>query len=576
MDLEPTHLLNTTTLNFEPPLDISANDQAPRNGSKRAYAILSHRWSPKNDDEVSYEDIMAGRARQKPGFSKLEGTARQARKDGYDWIWIDTCCIDKRSSAELTESINSMYRWYEQAGRCYAYLQDITAASNKPWHDSEWFERGWTLQELIAPAIVDFFDCDWKPLKSSSSKKRLADEISHHTGIHAEVLMKSRSIQDFSIAQKMSWVAKRRTSRPEDMAYCLLGIFDVNMVPMYGEGEKAFIRLQEEIIKHSDDHSIFAWSIEAMAPAGCSSSGLLAPHPRCFKQSSEIDKFDGRLQVSKPFSVTNKGLSIDLEITPWAVDTYLAFIDCTENNAPDEGTKRTKVRLGIFVRRLPHHDQYARINLSRDRGLFLDKDDVYGKCFEDRDGYRRRPLRRQQLFVPLLFLPPLAFDVRTTGNGGHRIWLKDYGNSIGNIPFRCDAPCELTIYNLNQCRWLGQIAVGFDFDFNPVCLLTDADAPRYLTGPVITNEDDEVVGRQTYQVIEGQRYMEVAEGSAVYRRAIGPQLHDGIWRLRCHRWRELDNVALMYDPTSAGPHISMRRWPDDHLVWEIELKHING
>lgn len=152
-----------------------------------------------------------------------------------------------------------MYKWYQGAACCYAYFQDV-GPGRKPLSESVWFKRGWTLQELLAPKVVKFFDYEWTFL---GTKKDLAAEISEHTPIHVGILQDG-ILRRWSVAQKMSWAADRETSVPEDTAYCLLGIFDVNMVPIYGEGEKAFIRLQEEIIKHNDDHSIFAWSMESL------------------------------------------------------------------------------------------------------------------------------------------------------------------------------------------------------------------------------------------------------------------------------------------------------------------------
>ncbi|KAF2163983.1 hypothetical protein M409DRAFT_68226 [Zasmidium cellare ATCC 36951] len=276
--MEP-RLLNTTTLTFELPLQIHQEEAASEHSSKRPYVILSHCWASNNDHEVKYDDIISGWKRQKPGFPKVEGTARQARKEGLDWIWIDTCCIDKRSSAETTEAINSMYRWYEEADRCYVYLQDVGPGSDISFRQSRWFKRGWTLQELIAPAVVEFFDSEWTHL---GSKETRANEISECTGIHVEVLL-DRKIKEYSIAQKMSWAADRETTKSEDRAYCLLGLFNINMVPIYGEGERAFIRLQEELIRNSDDHTIFAWSMD---PTKYRLSGLLAPSHRHFKDCS--------------------------------------------------------------------------------------------------------------------------------------------------------------------------------------------------------------------------------------------------------------------------------------------------
>lgn len=562
--MKPRHLLNTTTLTFDPPLNLSPEAQSWTVDSTREYAILSHRWMANNDDEVLFDDIMAGHARKKPGFSKIEGTARQARKDGYDWIWIDTCCIDKRSSAELTESINSMYVWYKDACCCYAYLHDIEPGLHTICK-SDWFDRGWTLQELIAPIDVKFFNRKWEFL---GTRDKLAGVLWQRTGIHFEVLQGKSGTQDYSVAQKMSWAATRKTTRPEDMAYCLLGIFDVNMVPMYGEGEKAFIRLQEEIIRRSDDQSIFAWSMKSLTST---LSSLLAESPDYFKGCSSTSQDFGLLKGRPPFSTTNRGLSINLEITPWTVDTYLAFIDCV-GDEPHQTVTPTSRRIGLFLRRLHHDDQYARINLYGDHGLFLDERHIYSDCFDD---YKPRKLKRRQLFVPSSPRAHLGSDLAALGRGGCRILMRDYDQSSDDIFFPLDAPCQLTIVECAESSRFRQIAVGFNFDLDPVCLLTDNDATRSLTAPVRADDDDKVIEGRAHHMIEGQRYNEVVEEMRVYRRVHDPdlqELHDGIWRLRCHRRTTLD-VQLQKELGDNGPQVCIRRSKHDHLIWEVELKY---
>jgi len=181
------------------------------------------------------------------------------------------------------QAINSMYRWYSTADVCYVYLSDVPSTGD-PMADcsdfsrSRWFTRGWTLQELIAPSVVIFFGSDWKQIGSKSSLRK---SIIDTTGIHLRILL-SGSPENSSIAQRMSWAAKRETTRPEDLAYCLVGFFHVHMPMIYGEGsEHAFLRLQKEILKISDDESIFAWT-------SSQSSGLLASSPAAFLQSGDI------------------------------------------------------------------------------------------------------------------------------------------------------------------------------------------------------------------------------------------------------------------------------------------------
>ena len=222
----------------------------------------------------------------KKGFCKVRDSCVQARRDGYQYIWIDTCCIDKTSSTELSEAINSMYAWYKDSAVCYVLLADVFVEPlrGRTWHDfhtSRWFTRGWTLQELLAPAQLQFFNVAWKPL---GTKSDLIDDISTITKIDLYALA-GGDLSRLSVARRMSWVANRQTTRLEDMAYCLLGIFGINMPLLYGEGMKAFIRLQEEIMKTTDDQSIFAWrdptagSYRDDYPEGSNLQGLLAPSP---------------------------------------------------------------------------------------------------------------------------------------------------------------------------------------------------------------------------------------------------------------------------------------------------------
>ncbi|KAF3058217.1 Vegetative incompatibility protein HET-E-1 [Daldinia childiae] len=223
------------------------------------YAILSHTWG---EEEVSFQDWQGEREKVKKmkGFRKIEYCCQQAVEDGLDWVWVDTCCIDKTSSAELSESINSMFRWYKEASVCYAYLADVKhsplSTIESQIAESRWYERGWTLQELIASENVIFYSEDWCQI---GTKLQLSALISSITGIE-ETYLDSANTQNASIAQRMSWAANRKTTRDEDMAYCLLGIFDVNMPLLYGEGDRAFLRLQEALVKaYPEDHTLFAW-----------------------------------------------------------------------------------------------------------------------------------------------------------------------------------------------------------------------------------------------------------------------------------------------------------------------------
>ncbi|KAG8670090.1 hypothetical protein FPOAC2_09429 [Fusarium poae] len=225
------------------------------------YAILSHTWG---EQEVLFNDIGTSAATSKQGYAKLTGCCRKAAQDGFDWVWIDTCCIDKSSSAELTEAINSMFAWYQRATVCYAYLQDVTDDSLTlafpvvEFYKSRWFTRGWTLQELIAPQTVELCSKEWNVM---GTKRSLARGIGSVTGIPISVL-RGANPSTYNVAERMSWASARTTTREEDSAYCLLGLFNVNMPLLYGEGPKSFLRLQEQILKQEEDYSIFAWTLQ--------------------------------------------------------------------------------------------------------------------------------------------------------------------------------------------------------------------------------------------------------------------------------------------------------------------------
>ncbi|KAI2464777.1 heterokaryon incompatibility protein-domain-containing protein [Annulohypoxylon bovei var. microspora] len=232
------------------------------------YAILSHTWG---EEEVSFQDwqgIPSFQLRLMKGYRKISYCCRQALRDGLEWVWVDTCCIDKTSSAELSESINSMFRWYQDSRVCYAYLSDVSRDTlltlDSEFAKSRWYTRGWTLQELIAPTTLRFYSKEWCYLGTKYEHSELLHSITH---VEPKFL-DSQNLGQASAAKRMSWASNRKTSRVEDIAYSLLGIFDINMPLIYGEGKKAFRRLQEEIIKiRFDDHSIFAWGTAVLRPS---------------------------------------------------------------------------------------------------------------------------------------------------------------------------------------------------------------------------------------------------------------------------------------------------------------------
>ncbi|KAI1419197.1 heterokaryon incompatibility protein-domain-containing protein [Xylaria sp. FL1777] len=271
------------------------------------YAILSHTW---DEEEVTLQDMKEGIAPSLKGYQKITLCCNQARVDGLAYVWIDTCCIDKRSSAELSEAINSMYRWYENATLCYAYLADVEDVQSEgmmSFKRSRYWTRGWTLQELIAPNILIFFSSGWIRI---GTRLDLRQAVGQATSIPKQVL-RFRNISDYSVSQKMSWASRRHTTRIEDEAYCLLGLFGVSMPLLYGEGRRAFRRLQEEIIRELDDESIFAWQ-------GGTDHGLLASCPAQFTFSHSIQRSIehpiGDTTGGLSFAITNRGVRITLPV----------------------------------------------------------------------------------------------------------------------------------------------------------------------------------------------------------------------------------------------------------------------
>ncbi|KAI1871726.1 hypothetical protein JX265_005712 [Neoarthrinium moseri] len=345
-------LLNVHTLAFEE----FHRAQVP------PYAILSHRW---RDEEVAFNEIHTPEATTKAGYVKIWRFCEKAAELGFEYGWVDTCCIDKTNSTELSEAINSMFRWYQNSAICLAYLFDVTAEAyqespSASLAQSKWFTRGFTLQELLAPAQVYFLASDWTPLGDRDS---LALLVSNITGINkwyltqpmeetsatqADLPLESRlsRVQKATFAEKMSWAARRQTEREEDMAYSLLGLCGVNMPLLYGEGPGAFRRLQQEMIRQQCDPSLLAWDLvfdipdehpiakllhdpSSLWPRPSTffgwehpwshpthwtarmkgARGVLASHPAAFANSARLIPFDASLD---DWELTVKGLALEL------------------------------------------------------------------------------------------------------------------------------------------------------------------------------------------------------------------------------------------------------------------------
>ncbi|KAI0143660.1 hypothetical protein GGR57DRAFT_483674 [Xylariaceae sp. FL1272] len=316
-------LLNTTTFQVE--------NSGPR---PDASAILSHRWL---GDEIKLQEIhqyenelrSGRRPLSSPQVDKIRGACQIARSKGFKSLWMDTCCIDKTDAREYAEAINSMFAWYRESKLCITYLSDVrkpeSGFTNGPdafksvtrKGPSLWFSRGWTLQELLAPRELEFYDMDWNYI---GNKRQLAGAIAEITGIDARFLTGERHIAEACIAVKMSWMARRQTTFPEDMAYSMIGIFNINMPFVYGEtGPRAFRRLQETLLASPFmDESLFAWKMPdlnagrrcgvLMADWEPGQWGLLAGSPEWFRDSGDIHILSGRAAQSRNFRLNPKGL----------------------------------------------------------------------------------------------------------------------------------------------------------------------------------------------------------------------------------------------------------------------------
>ncbi|OCT46825.1 hypothetical protein CLCR_01935 [Cladophialophora carrionii] len=330
-------LLNTTTLRLH---EFHSNPPP--------YAILSHTWGK---EEVLFQDLGTADYKRKEGHRKIEDCCAQAEADGFEYAWMDTCCIDKRSSSELSEAINSMFRWYSEAHVCYVHLSDV---DNDPlsssFKNSRWWTRGWTLQELLAPTHVVFYDGLWREI---GTKMSMLDQIVVITGISRRHLSDPASVNYECAAEKMLWASRRETTRIEDIAYCLMGIFGIHMPLLYGEGPRAFQRLQSEILTKTGDQSILAWTSRYIDRVGRNPEVSLASSPASFLSAS----IEREAWQATPVSIDNVGISISMPL-----------ITATGEPAPRDGAAMIGIlncrhegrRIGIHLRPAPDNTTYMR------------------------------------------------------------------------------------------------------------------------------------------------------------------------------------------------------------------------
>ncbi|KAL7628448.1 hypothetical protein AAE478_002651 [Parahypoxylon ruwenzoriense] len=288
------------------------------------YVILSHTWGK---EEVTFKDLDDPDRTKMLGWTKIYKLCQKARERLVDWVWVDTCCIDKRSSSELSEAINSMFKWYQKADICFAHLEDVPKdedyyQDDSSFRRSRWFTRGWTLQELLAPDDVLFYDTRWEYI---TNRRKIPDLLSQITGIRHDIMSSPLiHLPQASIAERLSWASNRETSRTEDKAYSMLGICEINIPLLYGEGDGAFIRLQEEIVRSSYDHTIFSWGIRgpwtgvtnpdtglfnvSLNPDG---QRVLANTSSAFRGFNPLIKTDSH---GVHYMVTHSGLHVELRV----------------------------------------------------------------------------------------------------------------------------------------------------------------------------------------------------------------------------------------------------------------------
>ena len=415
-------------------------------------------------DEVSFEDVLSSAdLSHKKAFDKIKGFCKVALSEKCRYGWVDTCCIYKKDSVELSEAINSMYRWYQGSKICIAYLEDVP---QKQLTGSEWFDRGWTLQELIAPRAVSFFDQGWNLI---GTKTDLVLDLSRKTRIPEGVMNNTIKPSACSVAQRMSWAANRRTTREEDRAYSLMGLFDIYMPMIYGEREKAFLRLQQQIIQNNKDESIFAWDMEF--PGNTKAySGLFSPSPSAYANCSDIIQTSG----SRGFSESNGELSIWSRVLPHSPGTYVAALHCTDRAFPES---RTFILIGNTLT----EGEFIRVRDAKKlcRGLIQTGDLAR---------YQDRQIRVSGAPTQ----PPVSifngFWLRTLQPPGHDkcqttlisncqppeadyICQHDYDQGVAGV-VHIDPKKSVNRYIWSQIHWL---TFSFDRDFNPVLWLANGE-----------------------------------------------------------------------------------------------------
>ncbi|KOS21634.1 Vegetative incompatibility protein HET-E-1 [Escovopsis weberi] len=402
-------LINTRTLGVE----VFDGDSVPR------YAILSHTW---DYDEASLrgwtEQYGSLLTLTRGGYAKVHMARGQALNDGIEYLWADTVCIDRTSLAEVSEAINAMFAWYRDAYVCYAHLSDVgdseddtvadTAEMMSDFSRSWWFTRGWTLQELLAPARVVFYSRFWTRL---GTKHDLAGRVARITGID-EQFLHGAPLGQASVAKRMSWMARRRTTRPEDLAYSMMGIFEINMPLLYGEGRKAFMRLQAEIMKQSTDETLFCWSSSDDTPSDWVQ--LLAPSPSSFASSSRYEPATMAIAQSS-YKLTNLGVKISLAITTFWTLHFGVLNVLGPNKAP----------VGIALEGHPAKGIFWRASFPPGP-IELPQTGYCGRTYSTNSGFGGAALSRKDVCI-LSRMPKSAAATAAMTRSSPHSWMEDRG-----------------------------------------------------------------------------------------------------------------------------------------------------
>ncbi|KAK4894571.1 hypothetical protein LTR27_007212 [Elasticomyces elasticus] len=538
------------------------------------YAIFSHKWYP------------SGNAPHKKGFAKVQGLCAIAAAKGHRFVWVDACCIDKTNDAELSKSINSMFRWYQSAAECIAFLGDVGGDNGRYLEHSIWFKRGWTLQELIAPRNMTFYDQHWNCL---GTKHDLLEPLSNITRIPRSVLSHVRHFSSCSIAQRMSWASDRETRDVEDEAYSLMGLFDISLKLIYGEGQKAFIKLQRELIASSADQSIFSWKLDSRTHRVGSS--LLAPSPRAFAECGGIIP----TSVQRPCSLTNIGLSIQLNTCPHSMETYLAYLDCTEVASPDG-------EIAILIAKLPTADQYVRVTNRRGDSVFLNETPSADeqRLWKIRHIFMREtteklPLNHSYGFWLRTIEPPrregceirilsravttaqdcVMLDSGTVGDAG-----------IIGIDSRGKGRSKWSLV-----RW---IKLQFDDDFNPMIVILNARRPSILLGKLDQRtfdgafDDRQLIGSSANQeLFDDSSWLESKQSQSSHS-ALGNKWDEGGYSVTfvdkyggdTHDFKNLNpsvRLKLLPDPFAAdGPSASASSTGRAKCIWTVDITELSA